>query len=127
MDSDEEEFDRTALGEFIRSQRLLAQLSQRELARLADLSNPYVSQLERGHHDPSIRVLRAIAEALNIRADTILAYAGWLQGDDDEETDRLSADRSILADYRLTSEQQRALTATYHAFLVANGYDVDKE
>ena len=125
MDSREEDFDRSALGEFIRSQRRLAQLSQRELARLADLSNPYVSQLERGHHDPSIRVLRAIAEALNIRADTILAYAGWLQGDEDEETERLSADRAILADYRLTSEQQGALISTYHAFLAANGHDAD--
>ncbi len=111
--------DRSGLGDFIRAQRKLAALSQRDLARLCDLSDPYVSQIERGRHDPSVRVLRSLAEALNIRADTILSYAGWLQNDADE-AGGLDAQHAILADYRLTGEQQQALITTYRAFLSAN-------
>jgi transcriptional regulator with XRE-family HTH domain len=126
MSQAEERKDRSTLGQFIRAQRKLAELSQRELARLADLSDPYVSQLERDHHDPSIRVLRSIANALNIRAETILSYAGWLQNDDDTEADRIDAEAAILADYRLTAEQQQALISTYRAFLVANGSNLSE-
>ena len=61
-----------------------------------------------------------IAEALNVRAETILSYAGWLQADDDNEAERIDAERAILADYRLTAEQQQALISTYRAFLSAN-------
>ncbi len=111
----------SALGQFIKTQRQLAKLSQRELARLANLSDPYVSQLERGRHHPSIRVLRAIAEALDIRSDTILAYAGWLQGDESAEAERIDAEPAIRADHRLTLEQQEALVTTYRAFLSSNG------
>ncbi len=111
---------RSNLGEFIRTQRKLAALSQRELARLCDLSDPYVSQIERGRHDPSIRVLRSLAEALNIRAETILAYAGWLQDDGDREVERIDAEPAILADHRLSAPQQQALIATYRAFLASN-------
>ena len=118
--ADADDADRSALGQFIKSQRQLAELSQRELARLANLSDPYVSQIERGRHDPSIKVLRAIAEALNIRADTILAYAGWLQGDEDAEAERVDAEEAIRADHRLTLEQQEALVTTYRAFLASN-------
>jgi transcriptional regulator with XRE-family HTH domain len=115
--------DRSALGQFIKSQRQLAELSQRELARLANLSDPYVSQIERGRHDPSIKVLQSIAKALNIRADTILSYAGWLQGDDDDEVERVDAEDAIRADHRLTLAQQEALVQTYRAFLAANDTD----
>ena len=113
--------ERSALGQFIKSQRQLAELSQRELARLANLSDPYVSQIERGRHDPSIKVLQKIAKALNIRADTILSYAGWLQGDD-TESERADTEQVIRADHRLTLEQQQALVSTYRAFLAANGH-----
>lgn len=113
--------ERSALGQFIKSQRQLAELSQRELARLANLSDPYVSQIERGRHDPSIKVLKAIARALNIRADTILSYAGWLQGGDESADDTVDAEPAIRADHRLTPEQQEALVQTYRAFLTANG------
>ena len=114
--------ERSALGQFIKSQRQLAELSQRELARLANLSDPYVSQIERGRHDPSIKVLQAIAKALNIRADTILSYAGWLKGDADTEAERVDVEPAIRADHRLTLEQQQALVSTYRAFLAANGH-----
>ena len=114
--------ERSALGQFIKSQRLLAELSQRELARLANLSDPYVSQIERGRHDPSIKVLQAIAKALNIRADTILSYTGWLKGDEDPDAGWVDAEPAIRADHRLTLEQQQALVSTYRAFLAANGH-----
>lgn len=114
--------ERSALGQFIKSQRQLAELSQRELARLANLSDPYVSQIERGRHDPSIKVLQKIAKALNIRADTILSYAGWLEGEEDTEAERIDAEPAIRADHRLTLEQQQALVSTYRAFLAANGH-----
>ena len=112
--------DPLALGQFIKSQRQLAKLSQRELARLANLSDPYVSQIERGRHDPSIKVLQAIAKALNIRADTILSYAGWLRGEDDPDAEAVDAESAIRADHRLTLAQQEALVSTYRAFLAAN-------
>jgi len=64
------------MGEFIRAQRKMMELSQRELAKLTKLSDPYVSQLERGLHAPSVRVLKALAEALNVRAETLLQFAG---------------------------------------------------
>ena len=67
---------REALGAFIRSQRQLANLSLRQLADLTSLSNPYLSQVERGLHEPSVRVLKAISDALNVSAETLLAQAG---------------------------------------------------
>src|SRR5690349_12085048 len=68
-----------ALGSFIRSQRKLANLSLRQLADLTSLSNPYLSQIERGLHQPSVRVLRLLSDALNVSAETLLTQAGLLQ------------------------------------------------
>ena len=65
-----------ALGDFIRSQRRLAELSQRELARLADLSDAYSRQLERGLHEPSVRVVNGLSQALNVPADKLLRFLG---------------------------------------------------
>src|SRR5580700_4985739 len=67
---------REALGSFIRTQRQMANLSLRQLADLTSLSNPYLSQVERGLHEPSVRVLKAISDALNVSAETLLAQAG---------------------------------------------------
>ena len=75
-----------ALGSFIRTQRKLADLSLRELAEMTEVSNPYLSQLERGLHQPSVRVLKSIANALNVSAETLLVQAGLLE--DGEEGDR---------------------------------------
>src|SRR3989442_13119560 len=69
----------SALGDFIRSQRRLADLSLRELAQKTNISNPYLSQIERGLHEPSVRVLKAIAGALNLSAETLLSHAGLLE------------------------------------------------
>ena len=75
-----------ALGSFIKSQRQLANLSLREMARLTDVSNAYLSQIERGLHQPSVRVLRSLADALNVSAETLLAQAGLI--DEDEASER---------------------------------------
>ena len=103
-----------ALGAFIRTQRRLAELSQRELARAADLSDAYVSKLERGMHLPTIGVLRAIGVALNVRADEMLAYCGWLD-DLERSAEPGSTEAAISADPRLTPEKKRALLAVYRS------------
>lgn len=99
------------MGAFIRAQRRMMELSQRELAKLTELSDPYVSQLERGLHEPSIRVLRALAKALNVRAETMLSYAGLFEPD--ETTSVMEA---IQADPSLTDEQKLALLSVYRNF-----------
>ena len=72
------ESQREALGAFIRTQRRMANLSLRQLAELTHLSNPYLSQIERGLHQPSVRVLKQISDALNVSAETLMAQAGLI-------------------------------------------------
>jgi transcriptional regulator with XRE-family HTH domain len=105
-----------ALGAFIRTQRRLAELSQRELARLADLSDAYVSKLERGMHHPTVGALRAIGVALNVRAEEMMAYAGWLDALDPTTHDG-DTEAAIRADSRLTPEKKRALLAVYRSLI----------
>lgn len=100
------------LGAFIRSQRRLAELSQRELARLTELSDPYVSQLERGLHEPSVRVLRALGQALNIPASTLMSYAGLVDGDEEG----VSTESAIRQDPKLTNAQKSAMLEIYRGF-----------
>src|SRR5215218_972163 len=90
------------LGEFIKAQRQMNQLSQRELARLSDLSDTYMSQLERGLHEPSIRVLRSVAEGLGIRPDQLIMYASGLPLEESE----VSTEDAIRRDERLTPAQR---------------------
>jgi transcriptional regulator with XRE-family HTH domain len=106
------------LGEFIRMQRQMADLSLRQLSALTDVSNPYLSQLERGLHEPSVRVLKSIAEALNLSADTLLVQAGLVR--DSESADNHATERAIRADRRLTAAQRRALLVVYRSYLEAN-------
>lgn len=101
------------LGEFIKAQRTLLKLSQRELAKRTRLSDPYVSQLERGLHEPSVRVLKALASALNVRAETLLSYAGLLE-DEDEAT--VTVVEAIQADPHLSDDQKIALLGVYRSF-----------
>jgi transcriptional regulator with XRE-family HTH domain len=112
-----------ALGGFIRSQRKLANLSLRDLAERTRISNPYLSQVERGLHEPSVRVLKAIAQALNVSAETLLAEAGLLE-DDDGDAERAGAESStegvIRADPDLTDDQKTALLAVYRSYVAAN-------
>ncbi len=108
-----------SLGEFIRSQRQLAKLSLRDVARRARVSNPYLSQVERGLHEPSVRVLAAIAAALDISTETLLARAGLLAADD-AQTPPANTVAAIRADTALTTEQKEALLAVYQSYIAAN-------
>jgi transcriptional regulator with XRE-family HTH domain len=106
-----------SLGEIIRRQRELSELSMRQFASMAGISNPYLSQIERGLREPSEKVMEAIAETLQTSADNLYAQAG-LDADEVEGTGVLEA---IQADPRLTAAQRRALVTTYEGFLAANG------
>ena len=100
------------LGAFIRSQRRLAQLSQRELAKLAELSDPYVSQLERGLHEPSVRVLRSLGNALNVPIETLMTQAGWKE----TESDTGDTVTAIKHDSALSEAQKTAMLEIYRGF-----------
>ena len=106
-----------AFGSFVRTQRQLAKLSLRELAELATVSNPYLSQIERGLHEPSIRVIKAIANALDISTETLLAQVGLVG--DDEAGGRVhgATEAAISADPYLTDGQREALLAVYRSYV----------
>ena len=121
---------REALGAFIHEQRKRANLSLRQLAELTKLSNPYLSQVERGLHQPSVRVLKAISDALNLSAETMLAQAGLLDamtatGTDGTADGTAAGEKqavpdtgdAIRADPRLSEEQKAALIAVYRSML----------
>src|SRR5438552_18736841 len=109
------------LGSFIRSQRRLANLTLREMAELAKVSNPYLSQIERGLHEPSVRVLRAIATALDLSAETLLAQAGLMEGSEESPTRASGAapatEVAIRADPALSEAQKEALPAAYRRYV----------
>ncbi|MGI8574886.1 MAG: helix-turn-helix domain-containing protein [Egibacteraceae bacterium] len=109
------EAQRAALGAYIRSQRKLANLTLRELANVARVSNPYLSQIERGLHQPSVRVLKSIAEALDLSAETVLEQAGLIQ--DDEQRSKRATERAIRADPLLSESQKEALVAVYRSYI----------
>jgi transcriptional regulator with XRE-family HTH domain len=108
------------LGEFIKAQRQMNQLSQRELARLADLSDTYMSQIERGLHEPSIRVLRALAESLGIHPNQLINYAAGLPVDGVDDRPPVRAEDAIRSDPRFTAAQKRALLGVVRSYLEAN-------
>jgi transcriptional regulator with XRE-family HTH domain len=102
----------------------MANLSLRQLADLTNLSNPYLSQVERGLHEPSVRVLKALSGALNVSAETLLAQAGLIDAvtgekadapDEAGEEERTEA--AIAADKRLTDDQKAALIAVYRSMV----------
>jgi transcriptional regulator with XRE-family HTH domain len=110
-----------ALGNYIRTQRRLANLSLRELSERTNISNPYLSQIERGQHVPSVRVLRALALALNISAESLLAEAGLIEGGRETGTDGPSTEAAIRSDPRLTDGQKQALLSVYHSYISQPG------
>lgn len=107
-------------GEFIRSQRKLAEMSQRELAKLADLSDAYLSQLERGLHKPSVRVLNGLADALNVPSERLLRFLGQHDRDDDADEHEVTTETAILLDEALTDVQKQSLLDIYRSFVAAN-------
>jgi transcriptional regulator with XRE-family HTH domain len=106
-----------ALGEFIRTQRKQAQMSLRDLADLTNVSNPYLSQIERGLHEPSVRVLKAISEALNVSIETLLVRAGMASASDVEPSRSVDTAAAIMVDPLLTDEQRSTLLAVYHSYV----------
>lgn len=108
-----------ALGAFIRGQRQLADLSLREMATITRVSNAYLSQVERGLHQPSLSVLRAIAGALGISTEQLLAKAGWAEPErpGGDAAGERSTEESIRSDPRLTDVQRDALIGVYRSFV----------
>lgn len=104
----------TSLGEYIRYQRNLSAMSLRELAKIANVSDPYLSQIERGLHEPSIRVLTSIAEGLNLRADTLLTIAAGLADEDGPES---TTEAAIMSDPLLGSEERETLLRVYRSLI----------
>src|SRR4051812_17375102 len=102
------------LGEVIRAQRQLANLSLRQFAEMTTLSNPYLSQLERGLHEPSLRAVRLIADALSLPVETLLAESGLVTRNDSPPT---SVESAVRADPRLSRRQQDALLAVYRSMV----------
>jgi len=111
-----------ALGAFIRDKRKMANLSLRQLAERTKLSNPYLSQIERGLHQPSVRVIRLISDALNVSAETLLAQAGLLHRDTTDGVTHsapLDIEAAIRAEQRLSEDQKTALIAVFRSMLPA--------
>ena len=117
-----------ALGGFIRAQRQMAKLSLREMAAMTSVSNAYLSQVERGLHQPSLKVLRSIADALHLNTDQMLSQAGWATTEaadapgpeEPGEPGRGAAgdtEAAIRADPRLSEEQRTALIGVYRSFV----------
>src|SRR3984885_11014656 len=107
-----------ALGEIIRQQRELAELSMRQFADLAGISNPYLSQIERGLRAPSQHVLEGIANALSVSSDALYEQAGIAPpGTEPEENAVLDA---IAVDPRLTARQRKALAEIYESFVASS-------
>jgi transcriptional regulator with XRE-family HTH domain len=100
------------LGSYIRDQRNRAQLSLRNLAKLAGVSNPYLSQIERGLRKPSAEILQAIAKALRISAETLYVKAGILE----ERGDEFDVEAALALDSHLTDAQKQALIEMYRSF-----------
>ena len=106
----------TDIGAFIREQRQLAQLSLRRLADMAGVSNPYLSQIERGLRKPSADILQQLAKALQLSAETMYVQAGML----DESHGPDGLEPAIRRARELTEEQRRALLGVYRSFVTAN-------
>src|SRR5271165_812802 len=112
-----------ALGAFIRDKRKMANLSLRQLAERTKLSNPYLSQIERGLHQPSVRVIRLISDALNVSTETLLAQAGLLHRDTSAAAPPQAGppdiEAAIKAESRLSDDQKSALIAVLRSMLPA--------
>jgi transcriptional regulator with XRE-family HTH domain len=118
------------LGQFIRVQRQMADLSLRRMSEMTKVSNAYLSQVERGLHQPSLRVLRSIADALHVSADTLLAQAGLLDpaATPDGREPRTDTEAAIRSDPQLSAEEQDALIRIYRSFTGQGGRpDADED
>src|SRR5438874_10941583 len=106
------------LGEFIRRQRELAQLSVRQLAEMCGISNPYLSQIERGLRTPSSMILQSLAKGLRLSAETLYTQAGILDPQEAEESDVV---KSVMRDPHISVRQREMLIDMYRSFRKVNG------
>ncbi len=103
-----------AFGEFVRAQRRLAQVSQRNLAQMAGVSDSYLSQLERGNYRPSPQVVKSIAEAFNLEPRQLYMMLGFIDDDDESAP---TVEQAIQLDEKLGPSQKEALLRVYRSFL----------
>jgi transcriptional regulator with XRE-family HTH domain len=116
-----EESPQRMLGSVIRAQRELAALPMRQFAAAVGISNPYLSQIERGLRAPSDAVLAAIAESLQTSAEELYAEAGFVDPTPEEDVDRPARlETEIRAAVELTAAQRKALIEIYRGFVDAN-------
>ena len=104
-----------AFGEFVRAQRRLAQVSQRNLARMSGVSDSYLSQLERGNYMPSPQVVKALAQAFGLEPKQLYTMLGFI--DEDDPAGRPSVEQAIQLDDRLDAAQKESLLSVYRSFV----------
>jgi transcriptional regulator with XRE-family HTH domain len=104
------------LGAYIRAQREMAHLSLRQMAELSNVSNAYLSQIERGLHQPSVAVIMSIATALQLSGETLLAQAGLIHPEAATTKPELGVEAAILADPTLTDDEKDVLVGVYRNF-----------
>ena len=103
-----------AFGEFVRAQRKLAQVSQRNLARMSGVSDSYLSQLERGNYMPSPQVVKALAQAFGLESRQLYMMLGII---DEDEQGRPTVEQAIALDTRLDDAQKESLLSVYRSFI----------
>lgn len=115
MDDNDEQL--VAFGEFVRAQRRLAQVSQRNLARMSGVSDSYLSQIERGNYRPSPQVVKALAAAFGLEPKQLYTMLGFM--DEDESSSPTSVEQAIQLDQRLQPAQKDALIRIYRSLVGA--------
>jgi transcriptional regulator with XRE-family HTH domain len=104
-----------AFGEFVKAQRRLAQVSQRNLARMSGVSDSYLSQIERGNYRPSPQVVKALAQAFGLKPEQLYTMLGFM--DDEKENSQPTVEQAIQLDPKLEPAQKDALIRVYRSFL----------
>ena len=104
-----------AFGEFVKAQRRLAQVSQRNLARMSGVSDSYLSQIERGNYRPSPQVVKALAQAFGLKLEQLYTMLGFM--DEENEASKPTVEQAIQLDARLEPAQKDALIRVYRSFL----------
>lgn len=117
---------RDAMGAFIRSQRELANMSLREMSKVTRVSNAYLSQIERGLHDPTLRVLVQIANALNLSVEDLLREGGGLDADAVAAVGALGVEAAVMTDPLLTDSEKDALVSVYRSYVGDRERPVDR-
>jgi transcriptional regulator with XRE-family HTH domain len=104
-----------AFGEFVKAQRRLAQVSQRNLARMSGVSDSYLSQIERGNYRPSPQVVKALAQAFGLKPEQLYTMLGFM--DEENADSKPTVEQAIQLDAKLEPGQKDALIRVYRSFL----------